>query len=157
MAVDTQGRHEAPSIEGRVLRLLTGLFLLRVLGQLLVSRGRARFLPAMDQWQSGILPYPTLLLSQGAILGVQTAVAYQEHRGDGPLVAPRPRAGRWVRRLSVVYFTGMVVRYGVSLYRFPERRWLGKTIPIAFHCLLATYLFVYARVLSRSPRLSATH
>lgn len=152
VAYRTGTRGSRTSGEARVLGLLSGLFLLRVLGQLLVANRRARFLPPMEQWQSGLLPYPVLLFFQGVILAVQATIGVQARQGRGALVRERPRLGRFVRRLSVVYFSGMVGRYVISMTRFPERRWFGKTIPIIFHCLLATYLYVYSRVVTRQAR-----
>ena len=129
--------------------LLSGLFFLRVLGQFLVWRRRRSWLPPMEQWQSGLLPYPVLLGSQAAILSLQTTLDVQSLRGDVPLGVPRPRLGRLIGAISAVYFGSMVFRYVYSMRRFPERRWFGKTIPIIFHGVLATYLFLYSRVLCR--------
>jgi hypothetical protein len=53
--------------ETRPLTVLASLFLGRVLGQLKLSRRRVRFLPPMEQWQSGLLPYPALLAAQGIV------------------------------------------------------------------------------------------
>jgi hypothetical protein len=132
--------------------VLTLLFLARVLGQLLVVRRRVSWLPPLEQWQSGLLPYPVLLASQGAILGLQTAVNVQALEGDGLLVAERPRGSRVLRRLSQVYFGSMIFRYCLSMWRYPDRRWTGKTIPIVFHAILASYLFLYAKLLGRPDR-----
>jgi hypothetical protein len=132
--------------------LLSGLFFLRVLGQLLVARRRRSWLPPMEQWQSGLMPYPALLTSQAAILTLQTAIELQSLRGEGVLVEPRPRLGRIIRRLSVIYFGSMLFRYVYSMTRFPERHLFGKTIPIIFHCILATYLFLYSRLLRGRTR-----
>ena len=137
--------------ETRLLALFASLFLARVLGQLLVSRRPVRLLPPMEQWQSGLLPYPVLLLAQGVILAAQASTVVQSRRGRGALVKPRPRAGLALRRASFAYFSAMIARYCVSMKRFPERRWLGKTIPICAHCVLASYLMVYSRLLSRAP------
>lgn len=145
------GRTDRPLPEARPMILLTLLFLARVLGQLLVVRRRVSWLPPLEQWQSGLLPYPVLLASQGAILSLQTAIDLQALNADGALVAERPRAGRLLRRLSQVYFGSMIFRYCFSMWRYPERRWVGKTIPIVFHAILASYLFLYARILRRSP------
>lgn len=144
MATRRNSPPELPALFG-----LSALFFLRVLGQLLVSRGRAKFLPPMEQWQSGILPYPALLSAQVAILGLQTSIEVQAALGEGALVNPRPRLARVLRPLSVVYFCSMPLRYVISMKRYPERRWFAKTIPIWFHCVLATYLFLWARVLGR--------
>lgn len=134
--------------------LLSGLFFLRVLGQFLVWRRQRSWLPPMEQWQSGLLPYPVLLGSQAAILGVQTALNVQSLRGNAPLGVPHRRFGRLLGVLSVIYFGSMVFRYVYSMRRYPERRWFGKTIPIWFHGVLATYLFLYSRVLRRPMTVS---
>lgn len=133
--------------EPRWMVALSGLFLLRVLGQFCVARGRARFLPPMEQWQSGLLPYPALLASQIVMLATHAAVdlATIQQR-----LAPRPRLSRVLGAVSAVYFLSMIARYVVSMRRHPERRWFGKTIPIAFHGVLAAHLALLARVLGRS-------
>ena len=46
--------------------LLLCLFVLRVLGQMLVAFRRVSFLPPMEQWQSGLVPYHVLLAMQCA-------------------------------------------------------------------------------------------
>ena len=140
----------APLPETAPMALLSGLFLLRVIGQLLVARRRVRWLPPMAQWQSGLLPYPALVAAQGAILALQTTIEIQAFRGHGGLVWPRRRFSRVLRWLSRVYGAAMVFRYGLTMRRYPERRWFGQTIPIVFHCVLATYLFLYSRILGRS-------
>jgi hypothetical protein len=73
-----------------------------VLGQLLVAAGLAPWLPPIDQWQSGLLPYPLLLASQILILGVLATVCLQFSRGHVVLAScllvvahhhRRPRSG----------------------------------------------------------------
>ena len=81
-----------------VLGILLSLFVLRVLGQLLVVAGAAPFFPPMDEWQSGLLPYPLLLASQIVIVGVLGTVCAQFARGRGYFVAHHP----WLDRKSVV-------------------------------------------------------
>lgn len=122
------------------------LFLLRVIGQALIVFAEVRWLPPMPAWQSGLLPYPVLLASQCAILAVQAKVSIDFARGDGVTVRRRPRLGRSLVIASAVYFTGMVVRYALTMLLYPERRWLGTgTIPIVFHWVLAAYLSVLGR------------
>jgi hypothetical protein len=147
MSISQHQSAAPPAAKGMVL--LTGLFFLRVLGQLLVARRRRSWLPPMEQWQSGLLPYPALLASQGVILAAQTALNLQSMHRKSPLGVPHPRTGRIIRALSLVYFGSMLFRYAYAMRRFPERRWFGKTIPIIFHCVLASYLYLYARVLRK--------
>ena len=69
-----------------LLWVLLTLFVLRVVGQLLVVSSLAPFLPPMDEWQSGLLPYPLLLASQLLIIGVLATVCVQFSRGRGYFV-----------------------------------------------------------------------
>jgi hypothetical protein len=130
------------------LAVLAVAFMLRVVGQALVATVGVSFLPPMHHWQSGLLPYGLLLLSQVLILGVQARISADIWRGAGRFAWCKPKVGRVLRLLSVVYFLAMVVRYGVTMYLHPERRWLGGTIPIIFHCVLAAYLFLLGRYYS---------
>ena len=56
---------------------------LRVLGQALVVFFDATFLPPMEEWYSGLLPYPYLLVSQFIIIGVSAIVAMDFTRCAG--------------------------------------------------------------------------
>ena len=46
----------------------TVLLFARVLGQVVVAWTAPRWLPPMEQWQSGLLPYPVLLTGQAVVL-----------------------------------------------------------------------------------------
>jgi hypothetical protein len=120
-------------------------FMLRVLGQALVAFFRVDFLPPMHQWQSGLIPYALLLPIQLMILGLQAKISVDIWRGAGRLARCRPRGGRFLLSLSVVYFLAMVVRYALTMYLHPDRRWFTGTIPIVFHWVLAAYLFLLGR------------
>jgi hypothetical protein len=78
----------------RALWTLLALFALRVLGQLLVLLGVAPFLPPMDDWQSGLLPYPLLLASQVLILALCATICMQFSRGRGYFVQPHAASDR---------------------------------------------------------------
>jgi hypothetical protein len=128
-----------------VLGILAAAFFLRVLGQVLVAFFEVTFLPPMPEWHSGLLPYSVLLPIQIVILLLQAKVSLDIWRGAGFFAFRRPRAGRSLCWFSYVYFLSMVVRYGATMYLYPERRWLTGTIPIFFHWVLAAYLFVLGR------------
>ncbi len=121
--------------------LLTG----RVIGQLIVYLYAPRWLPPMEQWQSGLLPYPVLLTSQGVVLTFMTLICVDFARGHGFFVEPHPRGGVFSLWFAYAYFAGMAVRYVVTMARRPERRWLGGTIPIIFHSVVATFLWTWGR------------
>jgi hypothetical protein len=128
-----------------ILGLLALGFFLRVLGQVLVAYFRVDFLPPMAEWYSGLIPYPVLLPIQLSILVVQAKISWDLYRGSGVFAIPRPRAGAVLCWLSYVYFGAMVLRYIMTMYLYPERRWFGGAIPIFFHWVLAAYLFVLGR------------
>ena len=135
---------------GLLLSVLAFLFFLRVLGQALVAFFDARRLPAMAEWYSGLLPYPLLLPIQVVILLAQAKISTDVFRRTGWLARRHSRAGRALRWLSILYFSGMALRYAITMAWYPERRWLGTgTIPIVFHWVLAAYLYTLGRYVSR--------
>ena len=127
-----------------LLWLLTTMFLARVAGQVLVAFRGVRWLPPMSEWYSGLLPYPLLLPAQIAILVLMAVMNVGVASGRGPLASVSPRAARMTRWFSYFYFAAMVLRYALTMALFPERRWLGGTIPIVFHCVLALYLYAWS-------------
>ena len=124
-----------------VMWALTLLFFLRVLGQLLVAFFDAAFLPAMEEWYSGLVPYPILLPIQILILTFQVKVCMDFSRGRGFFVVQRKTMGRIVLWFSYLYFASMLLRYIITMVLHPDKRWFGGTIPIFFHLVLAGYLF----------------
>ena len=122
------------------LLLFTGLFLARVVGQLLVRARRPDWLPPTEQWH--LMPYRLLLPAQLAILAVMGWLAQAFFRESGAVVDRSHGAGQLLLGLSCVYAGGMVVRYATRMARRPEERWFGGAIPIVFHLVLASHLFV---------------
>src|ERR1044072_3793803 len=90
----------------------TVLFFLRVAGQGGVVLFHPRWLPPMEQWYSGLMPYPYLLPSQILILGLLVAIDRDVSAGAGLFARPRPLLGRGGRGVSYLYASGMVARYG---------------------------------------------
>ena len=118
------------------------LFALRVLGQIYQAIYHVEWLPPMAEWHSGILPYYLLLPSQMFILVFMSLVAYDFSRREGQLFVVNPQTGRILIVFSLIYFASMIIRYTVRMMRRPDQRWLGGTIPIIFHCVLALFLFL---------------
>ena len=131
-----------------LIAMLGGLFLLRVVGQVLATWLHVQWLPSVGQWQSGLLPYPLLLASQIVIFGLICWMVAGVWRGIGPFARSRPRLAPWVRVFGYVYFASMTARYVATLVVQPDWRWFDHTIPIVFHCILATCLIVYSGVLA---------
>ena len=121
-----------------VLWTCIGLFLLRVLGQLEVVLIAPDWLPPMEQWYSGLLPYPLLLPAQILILMLMTGLAVNEIR--------RPHPARdWLRVVSLIYFAAMLVRLIVQFLRGADDLIAAGGIPVAFHWVLALFLLVLSR------------
>ena len=118
-----------------LLWILLSLFACRVLGQLLVVAGLAPFLPPLDDWQSGLLPYPILLASQIVILSLLAMVCVQFSKREGYFVRPRPWLATPLWIVGWIYALGMVLRYAML------RR---DVIPVVFHIVLASFLLLVA-------------
>lgn len=136
-------RPSIPSDYAPWLWLFAVLLLLRVLGQLLVVTRAPRWLPPMAQWQSGLLPYPVLLLGQVLVLILMFWICVDFSRARGMFVQPYPGRGRYVVWFSYAYFAGMALRYVIWMWRRPDQRWVGGTIPIVFHCVVAAFLLTF--------------
>jgi hypothetical protein len=126
-----------------VLGALTALFGCRVAGQALVAFLGVTWLPPMDAWFSGLLPYRLLLPLQIVILLVQIVIDRDLWRGQGFFARPRPRAGRRLQRLAYAYALSMVVRYVITR---------SHVIPIVFHWVLAAYLLTLGAAMRRGHR-----
>jgi hypothetical protein len=132
-------------MHGPILALLTLLFALRVLGQALVAFVGVTWLPAMEQWFSGLIPYPALLIIQLLMLRLMIKVAAEIWRGKGFYAEARPHWSQFLIRFSAYYAAIMVLRYVLTMILQPEMRWFGGAIPITFHFVLAAFIFVLGR------------
>jgi uncharacterized protein len=130
---------------------LTGLFFLRVAGQVLVEFFDVKFLPPSEEWFSGLIPYGPLLVSQILILAVQLKICFDFQRGNGTTFTPRPGLGKGLRVFGLLYLAGMIVRYVVRMSLYPGERWTGGLIPIFFHWVLAAFLLCLASHHLSSP------
>ena len=124
------------------LWLLLALFCLRVTGQMLVAFFGVSWLPPMEEWYSGLIPYPWLLMSQFFIILVYGKVCTDFTRGEGFFVVPRPTLGSGLLTFGSVYFGVMVIRYVIRMSLYPHERWLGGSVPIIFHWVLASFLLL---------------
>ena len=133
--VDVARRDE---LDGRTtalwLGVLTALFALRVVGQVVVWRLAPPWLPPMDEWN--LVPYAVLLPIQLVFLAAMAAIA-------GARAEPGEGFGGFLVAFSVVYAAAMAMRYAVRMRRKPDARWFGGAIPIVFHMVLAAFLFTW--------------
>jgi hypothetical protein len=126
-----------------ILWICTILLFGRVLGQLVVYFYKPRFLPPMEQWQSGLVWYPALVATQVVVLALMVSISADFTRGTGFWIAPHPQLGRVVLWWSYLYLSAMLVRYIVWMWKRPDQRWTGGTIPIIFHSVVAVFQFVF--------------
>jgi len=136
-------------MHGPILAFLTTLFFLRVLGQALVAFFSVSWLPAMQQWFSGLIPYPVLLTIQIVMLVCMVKIAMDIWLGTGHFATLRQSYAQFLIAFSVIYAGAMTLRYVLTMIYRPEMRWLGGTIPIFFHFVLAAFLFTWGRYISR--------
>jgi hypothetical protein len=131
-------------ISARVaLVALTVLFAARVAGQVLVAFLGVGWLPPMEAWYSGLVPYPILLPVQLVILAGQVVLDRRVWRGS---FAPSPRAARRLRGCAYAYALVMLLRLVITR---------TQLIPIVFHWVLAAYLYALGALSGGRRLLSA--
>ncbi len=138
----TQARQSSaidPQLAAGYLWFYSGLFLVRVAGQLLVRARRPAWLPPDEEWN--LTPYRFLLPVQLTILGLMAWIDADLSRG-GFWATPKPNFGQAVLWFAYAYAAAMLVRYLLRMRRRAEQRWFGGSIPIVFHWVLASYLYV---------------
>jgi uncharacterized protein len=108
---------------------------LRVLGQILVAFLEVQWLPPMERWYSGLVPYPALLASQLLIIALMVTICVQFTRGGGWFYEPRRILGFPLLLFGWTYLAVMLGR-AVLIWDRP--------IPIVFHGVLAAFIIVVA-------------
>ena len=113
-----------------LLWTLLALFVLRVAGQALVAFFGAPWLPPMERWYSGLVPYGLLLPAQLAIIALMAKVCADFTRRRGFFVRPRRFfAVHWLW-FGWIYVAAMLLRFVIQ----------GPTIPVFFHWVLAAFV-----------------
>lgn len=130
------------AIHGPLLALITAQFAVRVVGQALVAFVGVSWLPAMEQWFSGVIPYPSLLIIQLLMLMLMIKITGEIWRGKGTFAVVRPHWSNFLMKFSAAYAGLMVIRYALTMALHPEMRWFSDIIPIVFHFVLAGFIFV---------------
>ncbi len=125
------------------LWLLLALFVCRVVGQALVAFFDVGFLPPMAAWQSGLMDYPWLLVSQIVIVLVYGKICLDFSRGRGVAVVPRRRLGQGLLVFGGLYLLAMMTRYAVRMALYSHERWTGGSIPTFYHWVLAGFLLAF--------------
>ena len=124
--------------------ILFALFVLRVLGQALVVFLDVQFLPPMQAWYSGLMPYKYLLPSQIVIIAVMAKICADFSREHGFFFKPKKFFSTAWLWFGYLYLAAMIAR-AVLLWDRP--------IPIVFHWVLAAFVITVG--LSHRRRLRA--
>ena len=116
-----------------ILWTLLVRFSLRVLGQALVAFLSVPWLPAMEHWYSGLIPYPCLLAAQALIIGLMAWICLDFSRTGGFFYRPRRLFAQEWRWFGYAYLAAMIARALL----------IGdRPIPIFFHWVLAFFVIV---------------
>ena len=121
------------------------LFAFRVIGQLEALLVAPAWLPDMDAWYSGLMPYHLLLPAQIVILMLMAVVASSRRVRSGGFARANPRVAGALRILAGIYFVVMAVRLAVNFNSNGADYWREGAIPVAFHWVLALFILVSAR------------
>lgn len=113
-----------------LLWTLLALFVLRVAGQAMVAFFDVTWLPPMERWYSGLVPYGLLLPAQLAIIVVMAKISADFTRGRGFFVRPRRFFASYWLWFGWIYLAGMGLRFAIK----------GPSIPVVFHWVLAAFI-----------------
>lgn len=131
-----------PSRGGRLFRLafwiLIGAYGLRAFIEL--GGAFANGPLSQDEWSSGLIPFPGLLVAQVLILGLVGKICVDFWRRRGFFFVPRRSLGSWLLIFGAVYLVVMATKYAIRMGLYPHQRWTGGSIPILLNCLLAATL-----------------
>jgi len=128
-----------------ILVILFLLFCFRVLTHLgIVLTGGIEGLPPESEWLSGALPYKYLLAAQLVIIALLFKVCLDFFKHSGIFFHPNKYIAKWLLPIGVLYFAIMIIRYIIRMSLYPQERWLGGSIPIVFHIVLAIFLILLA-------------
>ncbi len=121
------------------------LFGARVIGQIEALLLEPDWLPAMEAWYSGLMPYYLLLPAQIALLMFMAVVAWNRRVRTGRFAAAHPRLAGGLRIAACLYFLAMALRLALNISANGEDFWTEGAIPVAFHWVLALFLLAAAR------------
>ncbi len=121
--------------------ILLGAFVCRVVMQAVQAVGYVPWLPAFERWQSGLLPYPVLLLSQVAIIA--GSLSFLAKVGKGTLTRRR-KLGQVLACLGGLYLAFDILRLVLGATLLGGHSFFDNPIPASFHVVLALMVLIWA-------------
>ena len=126
-----------------LLWTITIIFLGRILAQVFVGIYSPSYLPKMEMWYSGLLPYPILLTYQMFMYTCMVIFNFCLLMGRGPLfLVLNDKVSIYYIYFGITYFSLMVIRFIIHKIKEPEITWPRGSIPIFFHFFLALYIIL---------------
>ena len=122
------------------LLVLFGLFVFRVLAQLVQSLHPVAVLPPFGAWHGGVMAYPLLVVLQVVVI-VALAIILWRVRADA--ILPRRWKYRVCFTLGGVYFAFMSFRLLAGLTFLADNPWFSRSLPAIFHVVLATFILLF--------------
>ncbi len=133
---------------------LAGLFVLRVLAQLIQALHPVWFLPPFQAWHGAVLPYPLLVASQAAVMLVLARVLW---RVRTEAISPSPWKYRTCFAIGGIYFAFMGFRLFAGLTLLADHPWYSKSLPAFFHVVLATFILMLGHYIYKKGAEPAPH
>jgi len=151
--------HTRAASAATLLWACVALFAARVIGQIETLLVAPDWLPDMEAWYSGLLPYPLLLPAQIGILMLMGVVAWNRRVRNGSFARSHPLAAKALRIVAELYFCVMGVRLGMNMEANGADFWREGAIPVATHWVLALFVLVTGRASTavESVRIPAQH
>ena len=134
-----------PALRSTLMWGITVLFFGRVYGQFLVTYMEIDWLPPLPYWFSGYLAYHYLLAAQIIILMVMAVINVCYWRQAGYFYLESQGKRRWLQWFCLIYASVITLRLLLHFTVFIDRVWYINLIPIVFHWLLASYLWLMIR------------
>ena len=120
--------------------LLLLLFSFRVIEQFLHNFFNLSFLPSFEAWDSGILPYGTLIIVQLSIVFIFSKVIQKIATNK---IKPNLKTGYIFTIFGALYFAIMLFRLFAGLTPLHDVKWFSYPIPSFFHLVLASFLILF--------------
>jgi len=98
------------------------------------------FLPSFEAWDSGILPYGTLIIVQLSIVFIFSKVIQKIATNK---IKPNLKTGYIFTIFGALYFAIMLFRLFAGLTPLHDVKWFSYPIPSFFHLVLASFLILF--------------
>ncbi len=134
------------------LLVLFGIFVFRVLAQLVQSVYPVPFLPPFGAWHGAVMAYPLLVVFQLVIIGALAVILWRV-RSDA--IVPRRWKYRVCFTLGGLYFWFMAFRLIAGLTFLSDNPWFARSLPAFFHVVLASFILLFGRYVYERSKGSA--